>query len=278
MLRSLWSGVSGLRTHQTRMDVIGNDIANVNTTGYKQSDVTFKEQLVNTIRPPSVGTLGLQVGLGVQLGSIARNFSDGALTETQRSSNMAVTGDGFFVVADPVAGGSRYFTRAGDFLPSVNPATGETYFINSGGKRLQGIMDANPDSTGQTSAALVDIVLPTGTTDYAIASDGKIWASVAGATPVVIGMVPLARFANNNGLASSGSNMFSGSVAAAEQSMINPGSPGSGTIYQGYLENANVDLAQEFTEMIVTERGYQANSRSITTSDEMLQELLSLKR
>ena len=166
MLRSLWSGVSGLRTHQTRMDVIGNDIANVNTTGYKQSDVTFKEQLVNTIRPPSTGASGLQVGMGVQLGSIARNFSDGVLTETQRSSNMAVAGDGFFVVADSVAGGSKYFTRAGDFLPGVNSATGETYFINSGGKRLQGIMDANPDSTGQTSATLVDIVLPAGTTDY----------------------------------------------------------------------------------------------------------------
>ena len=200
MLRSLWSGVSGLRTHQTRMDVIGNDIANVNTTGYKQSDVTFKEQLVNTIRPPSESTSGLQVGMGVQLGSIARNFSDGILMETQRASNMAVTGEGFFVVADPVAGGSKYFTRAGDFLPGVDTATGETYFVNSAGKRLQGIMDANPDSTGQTSAALVDIVLPANTTDYAIGSDGKIWASIAGATPVVIGMVPLALFANNNGL------------------------------------------------------------------------------
>jgi CRP-like cAMP-binding protein len=82
------------------MDVIGNDIANVNTTGYKQSDVTFKEQLVNTIRPPSESTAGLQVGMGVQLGNIARNFSDGILMETQRASNVAVTGEGFFVVYD----------------------------------------------------------------------------------------------------------------------------------------------------------------------------------
>ncbi len=278
MLRSIWSGVSGLRTHQTRMDVIANDIANVNTTGYKQSDVTFKEQLVNTIRPPASGTLGLQVGTGVQLGSISRNFSDGILMETQRSSNVAVAGDGFFVVSDPVAGGAKYFTRSGDFLPDVNLATGETYFINSEGKRLQGIMDANPDSTGLTSAALTDIILPADTTDYAIALDGKIYASIAGATPTVIGMVPLARFANNNGLTSIGSNMFASSQASVEQPMINPGSAGAGTIYQGYLENANVDLAQEFTDMIVTERGYQANSRSITTSDEMLQELLTLKR
>jgi flagellar hook protein FlgE len=278
MLRSLWSGVSGLRTNQTRMDVIGNDIANVNTVGFKKSNVTFKEQLVNTIRAPSTGTLGQQVGMGVQLGSIARNFSDGILTETQRSSNMAITGDGLFTVADPVTGGAKYFTRAGDFLPDVNTATGETYLINSDGKRLQGIMDANPDSTGLTSDSLVDIVLPANTTQYSIGSDGKIWASISGATPAVVGMVPLARFANNNGLSSVGSNMYSGTVAAAEQPMVNPGSAGAGTIYQGYLENANVDLAQEFTDMIVTERGYQANSRSITTSDEMLQELLSLKR
>jgi flagellar hook protein FlgE len=275
----MWSGVSGLRTHQTRMDVIGNDVANVNTVGYKQSDVTFKEQLVSNIRTPAPNTVGIQIGTGVQLGSISRNFQDGILMETQRSSNMAIAGDGFFVVADAVAGGNKYFTRAGDFVHDVDQATGETYLINSNGKRLQGVMDPNPDATGAMSVDLVDIVLPPETTSYTIAMDGKIYASIAGAPPVVIGMVALARFGNNNGLESIGSNMFRSTESSAEQAMVNPGiGQGVGDVYQGYLENANVDLAQEFTEMIVTERGFQANSRSITTSDQMLQELLSLKR
>ena len=103
MLRAMMSGVSGLRTHQNRMDVIANDIANVNTTGYKQSDVTFKETLVTTIRSPAPGTPGMQVGLGVQMGNIVRNFSDGILMQTGQASNLGITGNGFFAVADPGA-------------------------------------------------------------------------------------------------------------------------------------------------------------------------------
>ena len=277
MMPSMFSGVAGLNTHQRRMDVIANDVANVNTPGYKQSDVTFSEQLISTLRAPAPASPGMQIGTGVQIGSITRDFNDGVLFETGQSSNVGIAGDGFFVVADPETG-TKYFSRAGDFVEDVNTATGETYLITPSGERLQGIMDPNPDATGLTSADLVDIVLPANTTSYTIGLDGKIYASVSGGTPTVVGMIPLAQFENNTGLESIGHNQYAGTSASMERAMVNPGNAGSGNLYQGYLENSNTNLAKEFTEMIITERGFQANSRSITTSDEMLQELLTLKR
>lgn len=284
MLQSMFSGISGLLTHQRRMDVIGNDIANVNTTGFKASDVTFKEAYVTTIRAPSPGTPGQQVGLGTQLGGIVRNFKGGILMETGQSSNMGISGDGFYVVADPgAAATTNYFTRAGDFTLDVDLGTGRTYLVNPDGKRLRGELcaalgDPAPDMTGHTEADLVDIYLPTDTSSYSIGLDGTIYASVAGASPQVWGRVALARFDNNTGLASLGSNLYQKTTAANIRAFANAGSSGMGQIFQGYLENSNVDLAKEFTNMIITQRGFQANSKTITTSDEMLQEMLSLKR
>jgi flagellar hook protein FlgE len=278
MLRAMMSGVAGLRTHQTRMDVIANDVANVNTTGYKQSDVTFKETLVTTIRSPAPQTPGQQVGLGVQIGSINKNFEDGIMFQTGQASNMGITGNGFFVVADPgAAAGSVYYTRAGDYIHDVDTATGEIYLQNSSGKRLLGLMGPNPDPTGLTPGDLVPIVLPADTESYSIGLDGVIYATVGGVQET-IGMVPLVKFANNFGLLALGNNLFQSTAAAGIQPMTIPGQDGTGQIFQGYLENSNVDLAKEFTEMIITQRGFQANSKTITTSDEMLLELLQLKR
>jgi len=279
MIRSMQNGIAGLRTHAKKMDVISNDIANVNTIGYKQSECTFKETLVDTIRTPSSGTPGMQIGMGSAISQITRNWSDGVLMQTGLSSQLGITGEGFYTVAEPTAAaGDVQFTRAGDFVHDYDEATGETYLITSGGYRLRGIVDANPDATGLTPADLVDIVLPADTTSYSIGLDGVIRASVSGGTPTIIGMVALTRFSNNYGLENMGNNLFRQTDAAGLQAMTNPGSGGTGQVFQGYLENANVDLAQEFTEMIVTQRGFQANSRSITTADEMLQEVLSLKR
>ena len=275
------SGVSGLRTHSTKMDVIGNDIANVNTPGYKQSDVSFKESLIQSIRTPSEGSAGQQVGLGAQLGNITRNFSEGSLLQTGQSPNMGVTGAGFFVVADDgAAAGDVFYSRAGDFVHDVDLATGEIRLINASGKQLLGVLGATPDAantTGLNAAGLEPIVLPQGTDNYTIGLDGLITATVNGADPVVIGRVALARFDNNYGLDSVGSNLFR-EGAANPRAFTNPGVNGTGQIFQGFLENSNVDLAQEFTDMIITQRGFQANSRTITTGDELLQEVLSLKR
>jgi len=282
MIPSMYSGISGLQTHQERMNVIGNDIANVNTTGYRQSDVTFKEAYVTTLRGPSPGTPGMQVGLGVQLGSITRDFGGGALMQTGNSTNIGLSGNGFFVVND--VGGTadqQRFTRAGDFVLDVSG--GQSFLVNSDGKRLQGVMTANlgdpaPDMTGLTQAALGDIILPPNTSSFSIALDGTLYVSVAGAEAQVAGRVAVAEFDNPNGLQAVGSNLYAPTDAAAIRPFANPGGDGLGQILQGYIENSNVDLAQEFTDMIVTQRGFQANSRTISTSDEMLQELLSLKR
>ena len=279
MLPSMYSGVSGLLTHQQRMNVIGNDIANVNTVGYKQSEVTFKEAFVSTLRNPTPGTPGQQVGLGVQTAQIARNFSGGALMQTGMASNLALSGNGFFVVNDAL-GNRQYFSRAGDYVLDIDPATREAFLINSDGKRLQGIMgdEAASDMTGKGLGDLEDIRLPADTTDYAIGFDGLLYVSVAGADPVAMGRVAVANFDNPGGLKSEGGNLFSNTQAASLQTLSNPGENGMAQIFQGYLENSNVDLAREFTDMIITQRGFQANSRTISTSDDMLQELLMLKR
>jgi flagellar hook protein FlgE len=282
MLPSMYSGVSGLLAHQERMNVIGNDIANVNTVGYKQSDVSFKEAYVNTLRSPAPGTPGQQIGLGVQVGHITRDFGGGALMQTGSASNVAVSGNGFFVVADPAAAGQQYFTRAGDFVLDVDAATNQTYLITSEGRRLQGVMtapgDPVPDLTGADVGTLEDVVLPENTTAYSVALDGTLYVSVDGGPLQSSGRLALANFDNPAGLLAIGSNLYKLTDAAAIRDLANPGEGGTGQLFQGYLENSNVDLAGEFTDMIVTQRGFQANSRTISTSDEMLNELLMLKR
>jgi flagellar hook protein FlgE len=282
MLPSMFSGVSGLLAHQQRMNVIGNDIANVNTVGFKQSDVTFKESFVNTLRAPAPGTPGQQLGLGVQIGQIAKDFGGGALMQTGNASNFAISGNGFFVVSD-AGGPQQYFSRAGDFVLDVDAGANETYLATSEGRRLQGVMTANlgdpiPDLNGIGMGDLGDIVLPADTTSYSVALDGTLYVSVDGGAPQVAGRVALANFDNPAGLQSIGSNMFRETAAAAIRPFSNPGEDGIGQVFQGFTENSNVDLAREFTNMIITQRGFQANSRSITTSDEMLSELLALKR
>jgi flagellar hook protein FlgE len=282
----MWSGVAGLRAHQTRMDVIGNDIANVNTVAYKNSDVTFKEQLVNTIRAPAPGSLGEQIGMGVQIGSVTRNFQDGVLMETGQASNIAVSGNGFYVVGDTGAAAPAFYTRAGDFVFTTNAAGTNTYLLNGSGKQLWGYdSTATVGADGTYTGTLIPIDLqaaaPAGekVESVAISASGEVTVNYVGTTTTGTFYIPLAMFNNNVGLKSEGSNLFSNAtLAAGPATYQQAGSTGVGTLYQGYLENSNVDLAKEFTEMIITERGFQANSRSITTGDEMLQELLSLKR
>lgn len=517
MIESMYSGVSGLQVHKRKMDVIGNDIANVNTVGYKQSDVTFREAFVTTLRSPLPGAPGMQSGLGVQIGQITRDFSGGALMETGRAANLAVSGTGFFVVssespqvqlldavdqlqtvtaatagrydididingtihtvsvdlragetpqevveklnhqisgifqgngfAEPAAGwvtgggattvnlslngagfitidaagtglladgdnaativghlnadllavapavaaeiefvespageiqlrpinpgnvqsidiqtttfteelgfttsappgiiraenmadrvgfdlnlghvrlapkvgvfdfeafsiadgvgapgamsilgfnpagatasfgaDVTYYTRAGDFVLDVpSGPNGPLNLITPEGRRLQGVM-GNPPAELGPNTILENIDLRRGLADhqqvtaFAVGLDGAVLRSVDGRQMELIGQVALAAPANPAGLEAVGSNLYRPMEAAGLTTFRAPGSQGNGQIYQGYLENSNVDLAKEFTDMILTQRGFQANSRTISTSDDMLQELLMLKR
>jgi flagellar hook protein FlgE len=407
MLRSLFSGISGLRAHQQMMDVTGNNISNVNTTGYKSSQTVFQDtlsQMVNAAGAPqngSAGTNPAQVGLGVRLASVNANFGQGAAQTTGKSGDMMIQGDGFFVVK---SGNETVYTRAGSFtfdangslttpngqivqgwsadadgqvntagapddirLPigiSLQPVetrnvtlTGNLSYearqnefkiipvpvIDANGAsdtvevRLMKQADGNgdwtmklPDGpdpnnpyTGGTPAQTISFVggrpvdptpgtpgvavtLGTYTVDisdltqysgntearvsasdgsaagilssYTVSNVGQIVGVFSNGLKQTLGQVALANFNNVNGLEKIGDSMFRSTVNSGLAQVGSAGSAGLGLITSGALEMSNVDLAQEFTNLVIAQRGFQANSRIITTSDEILQELVNLKR
>lgn len=413
MMRSMFAGVSGLRNHQVRMDVIGNNIANVNTVGYKTSRVTFADALSQTLRGATApqgnrgGINPQQVGLGVTLSSIDVLHTPGNLQTTGVNTDLAIQGNGFFILGGE--GTQQYYTRAGNFNMDTSGR-----LVYSNGLHLQGWL-AEDDGTINTGQPLTGITLPIGTTidpnatsklnlsgnlnsstpvgesfirniqvydslgephtiqivftktanarewswqaqdsagnqipDPATPAEGTItfdttghlpagttgsitnWSTGTGAdvlnikidfsaitqlhadestiayeqdgyrmgyldsyridsSGTVIGIftngltknvaqIAIATFTNPAGLEKLGETMFRTSSNSGEAQINISGVGGAGRITPGALEMSNVDLSQEFTDMIVTQRGFQANSRIITTSDEMLQELVNLKR
>ena len=261
MLNSMWSGVSGLKTHQAGMDVIGNDIANVNTIAFKQSNVSFKDTLYKTVG-------GQQIGLGSGVASITQDFSGGIPRETAVETNMALSGKGFFVTKQ-ADGTQPTYTRAGDFKFSYNDTSNTVRLASSDGKFLYGTAGA----AGGTASALIE--LPADMQEMMVSTDGIIsYVDAAGNLVEDAFTVDVATFANQTGLRQMGSNQM---METSDSGSATYGASDA-TVIQGYLENSNVDLAREFTEMITAERGFQANSRTVTTSDSLLQELLNLKR
>src|SRR3954452_21292211 len=397
MLRSLFSGISGLRAHQQMMDVTGNNIANVNTTGYKSSQAVFQDtlsQMVNAAGAPqnqAGGTNPAQAGLGVRLASINANFGQGAAQTTGKSSDMMIQGDGFFVVK---SGGESLYTRAGSFtfdangslttpngqivqgwgadsagtvntagapgdikLPigiSLAPTITDSITLtgNFSNEALIGdtkdipikVYDANgaantivlnfqktdpvtwtmtlPDGTtapvaftngkavgtpdpltgvdtgklqlGPYSVDIHDLTQYSGNTEarvsnsngsgagilssYTVSNTGQIVGVFSNGLKQTLGQLALANFNNVNGLEKIGDSMFRNTVNSGLPQVGPAGSAGVGLITSGALEMSNVDLAQEFTNLVIAQRGFQANSRIITTSDEILQELVNLKR
>lgn len=268
MINSMWSGISGLRSHQTSMDVIGNDIANVNTIAFKQSNVSFQDAFYQTLASPGNETSGKQVGLGVSVGKITKDFNGGTLQQTGVASNLAISGEGFFVMKD-AAGLNTTYTRAGNFDLSYNSATDSLNLLGADGSYLYGTVG------GTRGSASSMISLPSDIQDMMISTDGVIsYIDGTGALVENAYTVDIATFRGQSGLSQAGGNQFAETMASGEPIFTST----SYQVVQNYLENSNVDLATEFTEMIVAERGFQANSRTITTSDSMLQELLSLKR
>ncbi|TAK31917.1 MAG: flagellar hook protein FlgE [Chloroflexota bacterium] len=409
MLRSLFSAVSGLHEHQTFMDVIGNNLANVNTTAFRAGRVTFKDVLSETIKSASPGqgargaTNPQQIGLGMLLSGIDTIQTQGSLQATGKYTDMAIQGDGFFLLSD---GTGTYYSRDGSFdigingtlvnpgngmkvygwmadntgaidttqptAPLVIPLGQDMVATASSRAALRGnlssqatdpytiklnVFDAQGGShdvdltftkTGDnawtwtaatTDATVTDITLPA---DLALAFDpstGKLTSpttspqitlqfaggvadadvtldfsavtqlnSASGLTPTsngnapgnmtsfavddtgqifgvysnglreALGQLALANFANPGGLLRSGGNMYQVSSSSGDAMVGTPATGGRGTVNTGFLEASNVDLAQQFTDMIRAQRGFQANSRVITTSDDMLQELVNLKR
>lgn len=399
MLRSLFSGITGLRQHQTLMDVVSNNISNVNTAGFKSSSVVFEDTLSQMQRAagaPSPGRGGVnpaQVGLGVQMGGISTNFGQGSAQSTGKPTDLMIQGDGFFVVK---SGNTEAYTRAGAFTFDTDGR-----LVNNSGMRVQGWLGAN--GVVDTNTAPADIVVPAGglipprasssvaiggnitfdttntdtltlgqtvydlkgvahplsmrlvndgsggytvdVTDalggetatqgsitfdatgrvtvgtapsvaladgtvvnidlsqatrfggpkslnvtssdgfaagslqgFQISGDGNVTGIYSNGQKLVMAKVALANFNNPMGLEKGGNSTYLSTTNSGNPQINAPGGGGVGTLLGGAVEMSNVDLAQEFTNLIIAQRGFQANSRVITTSDQMLQDLVDLKR
>jgi flagellar hook protein FlgE len=274
MLRSLNSGVSGIQQMQERLDVIGNNIANVNTTGFKGGRVDFEDAFSQTLSA-GVGGDPMQVGTGVGTSAINNEFTQGAVTRTGNINDLAVSGAGFFQVRDNV-NNQNFVTRDGTF--HVDTAG---YLVTDAGMRVQGFSD--PGLSVRGDIQIDNAGAPGGSTSpissYAVDNQGMIRVRLVDGTEYVRGQVLLQTFANPQALTKEGQNLYSvGASAGALPQISAPETNGLGTIESGALELSNVDLANEFADLITTQRAFQANARIITTSDEILQELVNLKR
>ena len=257
LLNSFSSGVAGIKTFSKSLEVIGDNIANVNSTGFKSSRVTNQDSFIETLQAPTAaganggGLNGKQVGMGASVASISQKFTQGALTTTAGPTDLGISGQGFFKVND---GTQDFYTRAGDFRLDE---TG-TLRTNSG-----------MTVVGANAGAFLDA------TSFSFEKDGTINVYKAGATaPVNGGKIELVSFPNPNGLKREGENLFSNTAQAAGAENLTV----KGDIIQGTLELSNVDLTQEFSELIVAQRAFQANSRVITVSDSVMDEVVNLKR
>ncbi len=281
MLRSLNVGVSGLQQFQGKLDVIGNNIANSNTTGYKSARVDFSDSFSQTLQA-TTGDPSLQIGSGVTTSTVKNLFTQGALARTGVLTDMSVSGEGYFMVKDAL-NGEEFATRAGDFRLDDNG-----YIVTNKGLRVQGFNDSSlaargdlqVDGTGRpaTSSATASV------SGFNVDAEGKINVRLSDGTEFVRGQVLLQNFRDPQALLKEGDNLYSSLSAAgplggsaAPQSEA-PGTNGLGRVQAGALELSNVDLANEFANLIITQRGFQASARIITTSDEILQEVVSLKR
>jgi flagellar hook protein FlgE len=280
LIGTLTSGVSALRTFGKGLEVIGNNIANINTTGYKSSQASFSDSFSNTLRnsSPSSGTASsqsaLQIGTGVQLSGITTNFTQGALNSTGNITDLGISGKGFFIVRDATSG-TQYATRDGQFRVDDNG-----FLVTGGGQRVQGLVGGVVDDL-QIGAAL-----PVGAQLQAISFDsqGNLVESFSDGTSAVTGQIQLQNFSDLSALMREGNNLFTGLSAAGPvgggilAGANDPGSDGLGTIQAGVLESSNVDLTDQFSQLITTQRSFQAGSRLITVSDTVLEDIVNLKR
>jgi flagellar hook protein FlgE len=285
MMRSMYAAISGLKVHQTMLDVTSNDIANVNTLGFKAQRTTFKDALSQLQRGGAApnaqqgGSNAVQVGLGVQLSSIDNNMQSGALQTTGNPLDVALQGEGWFRVTsgnppapaagvyNPAvgAGATPQYTRAGNFTRNQ-----EGYLVTQDGQYVVGRSTA----TGADSY----INIPNGATNLSIGQDGSIsFDPPGGGARATAGFLSLAKFANEGGLERVSSNRWAASSSSGTEAVGFPGG-GYGLTTSGAIEMSNVDLAQEFTNMITAQRGFQANSRVISAADQMLQDLVNLNR
>ncbi len=285
MLRSLFAGISGLRVNQVMLDVTGNHLANANPIGFKSSTTVFQDTLSQMLTGASgagagrAGTNPIQVGLGVQIAATSTNFGQGSAQMTGRATDLMIQGDGMFVLRQ---GTEQLYSRAGAFTFDENGT-----LASPDGARVQGYA---LDASGAPTGGLTDVVLPTsipaappatGTVDltsYTVGSDGKVRGVFSDGSQQDIAQLALADFANPMGLEKVGDTNYRESANSGGAQLGVSGQGRRGSLMGGALEMSNVDLAAEFTNLILAQRGFQASSRVITTSDQVLEDLVNIKR
>ncbi len=260
MIRSLWIARTGMDAHQTQLDVITNNLANVSTNGFKRARAVFEDMLYQTIRQPGAlntqqNTIpsGLQIGTGVRPVATERIHTQGNLQQTSNSLDVAVQGEGFFQIQMP--DGTLSYTRDGAFQ-----------------KDAQGVLVTSSGFPVQPQ-----ITIPGDAISLTIGRDGVVSALQAGqSVPTQIGQLQLATFVNTGGLQSVGENLFVETASSGTPTPNTPGSNGAGLLNQGFVETSNVNVVEELVNMIQTQRAYEINSKAITTSDQMLARLTQL--
>jgi flagellar basal-body rod protein FlgG len=260
MLRALYSSAAGMESQQMNLDVISNNLANVNTTGFKKSKIEFQELLYQTTRAPGADQgSGNQVPTGIQIGqgsrpvATARVFTNGDLSQTGAQLDVAIQGDGLFEVQMP--DGSLAYTRDGAFKTASDGR-----IVTSDGYPLEGGFQP----------------VPAGTTNITIGSNGNVtYTGSAGTTTF---QVQLARFSNEAGLSSLGNNLYQETTASGTPQLGTPGQNGFGTLNQGYLELSNVQVVEEMVNLILAQRAYEVNSKAVQAADEMMQQTNNMKR
>jgi flagellar hook protein FlgE len=273
MLLSMDSGVSALDQFQQELNMIGNNIANVETVGFKSANMEFATALSDSLGSNAAGVL--QIGTGVLTSSITNQFTQGSITSTGVQTNMAINGNGFFVVKDP-SSGQEYVTRDGNFTVDTNG-----YLVTSTGMRVQGYTDATGTTIGDIQVNNANA--PGGDTaavqSFTFGSDGTLNILLADGTQYASGQVLLQNFVSPTQLSNVGNNLYSGMTNAGPLAApLAPGGNGLGNLVTGALEMSNVDLAGQLTALITAQRGFEANAKTITTSNEVLQDLVNLKQ
>jgi flagellar basal-body rod protein FlgG len=263
MIRALYTASTGLAAQQLNIDVIANNLANINTSGFKKGRADFQDLLYQTLRTPGTATsgstevpTGIQIGLGSKIVAVEKLFLQGDFAQTLNELDMVIQGKGFFQITKP--DGETAYSRAGAFK-----LDGDGRIVTSDGYVLD-----------------PEISIPDDTVNISIGLDGTVSVIQGGDVSAVteVGNIETARFPNNGGLLNIGQNLYMPSEASGDATTGTPGEDGFGTIGQGFLEMSNVNVAEEMVNMIISQRAYEMNSKVIQTSDDMLRTAANLKR
>jgi flagellar basal-body rod protein FlgG len=262
-MMALRTAATGMAAQDLNVDVISNNIANLNTVGYKKQRAEFEDLLYQDVQragsqSSDTGTIvptGIQIGAGVRTGAVYRITTQGSPTITGNQYDLAINGKGFFQVLLP--SGETAYTRAGNFAPNANGqlVTTDGYLVQP------------------------QITIPQGTTAVTVSATGQVQATIPGSiTPTIVGQLTLATFLNEGGLEATGNNLFMQTAASGAPTLGDPASTGIGSLIQGDIESSNVDPVTEITALIVAQRAYEMNSKVVTSADQMLSTTNAMKQ